>query len=137
LFLRVIFIVYAYEFLLALLKGIQKAPVDRLQKEEIVPMELINPEGVTRIDPIRPAPRISTLRDKTIVLRWNGKHNGDHYLNRVAELFVGQEIGVKVIKLWEVDPSTAAISQSPAESDGIASKIVGLGADLVIGVLAD
>ena len=100
-------------------------------------MELINPEGVTRIDPIRPAPRISTLRDKTIVLRWNGKHNGDHYLNRVAELFVGQEIGVKVIKLWEVDPSTAAISQSPAESDGIASKIVGLGADLVIGVLAD
>ena len=100
-------------------------------------MELINPEGVTRIDPIMPAPRISTLRDKTIVLRWNGKHNGDHYLNRVAELLVGQETGVKVIKLWEVDPSTAAISQSPAESDGIASKIVGLGADLVIGVLAD
>ena len=100
-------------------------------------MELINPEGVTRIDLIWPAPRTSTLRDKTVGLRWNGKHNGGHYLNRVAELLVGQEIGVKVIKLWEADPSTAAISQSPAESEGIANKIVELEADLVIGVLAD
>jgi hypothetical protein len=115
----------------------RNGPFKRLKKEEIVPMKIINPEGVTRIDPIRPAPRISTLRDKTIVLRWNGKHNGDHYLNKVAELLVRQETGVKVIKLWEVDPSTARISQSPEESEGIANKTVDLGADLVIGVLAD
>ena len=39
--------------------------------------ELIVPAGVVEKAELKPAPRLTTLEGKTIVLRWNGKHNGD------------------------------------------------------------
>ena len=58
-------------------------------------------------------------------------------MNRVAELLSKRVPSVKVIKLWEVDISTANISQSPKESKETAKKIADLKADIVIGSQCD
>ena len=108
-----------------------------LMKEGVQQWDLLNPEGVIKITPIGIAPRISSLEEKTVVLRWNGKDNGENYLNRVAELLAEQIPTAKVIKLWEVYLSTAAISQSPKDSKEIAKQIAELGVDIVIGSTAD
>ncbi|HTP65793.1 MAG TPA: UGSC family (seleno)protein, partial [Geobacteraceae bacterium] len=39
--------------------------------------ELIKPEGVVEVRHFDLAPRLTTLEGKTIVLRWNDKHNGN------------------------------------------------------------
>ena len=83
------------------------------------------------------AQRITTLEGKTIVLRWNGKHNGDNFLNRIAELLKEKVPSAKVIKLYEVDKSTNKISGNLAESARIAQVIKGMKADIVIAAQTD
>ena len=56
------------------------------------------------------APRVDTLDGKRVSLWWNGKPNGDVFLNRVAELLEKKCKGIKIVKLWEVDPSGTALS---------------------------
>jgi hypothetical protein len=112
-------------------------PEGELKFQKTQQWELINPEGMVTVKPLEPAPRSGTLNDKTVVMRWNGKANGDHYLNRVGELLAEKVIGVNVIRLWEEHLSTACISQSPEESRDVAHKIADLGADLVIGTNGD
>jgi hypothetical protein len=99
--------------------------------------EIINPAGVIEIKQVQLAPRITTLEGKTIVLRWNGKHNGDNFLNRIAELLKEKVPSAKVIKLYEVDRSTNKISGNLAESARIAQVIKGMGADIVIAAQTD
>jgi hypothetical protein len=99
--------------------------------------ELVNPAGVVSVKSIKPAPRILSLDGKTVVLRWNSKHNGDVFLNRVAELLKQNVPTAKVIKLYEVDKSTVTISGSVAESVRIAKIIENLEADIVIASQAD
>jgi hypothetical protein len=41
------------------------------------------------------------------MLYWNGKHRGDHFLNRVAELLTEKVKEIKIIKSREVAPETA------------------------------
>lgn len=79
----------------------------------------------------------SSLEGKTVVLRWNSKPNGDKLLNNVAELLTKQVPGVKIIKLWETDPSTASISKSQADSAALAGKVAALKPDIVIASQAD
>jgi hypothetical protein len=121
---------------LALL-GCLALPLPASATEAVQEWELINPQGTIAIKEIKPASRITTLEGKTIVLRWNGKHNGDNYLNRVAELLAEKVPSAKVIKLYEVDKSTSKISSSNAESERIAKVIKGLKADIVITSQAD
>ncbi len=106
-------------------------------KEAVREWEIVNPQGTIAIKEIKLAPRLTTLEGKTIVLRWNGKHNGDNYLNRVAELLAEKVPSAKVIKVYELDKSTIKISSSNAESERIAGVIKGLKADLVIASQAD
>ena len=106
-------------------------------KEPIQEWELINPEGIVKIDPIKINPHPSTLEGKTVVLRWNGKPNGDNFFNRVAGLLTERVKNIKIIKMWELDPSTAVRSPSQEVSKEIASKIAKLKPDLVIGCQAD
>ncbi len=82
-------------------------------------------------------PHPTSLEGKTVVLRWNSKPNGDKYLTRIGELLTQQVTNVKVIKLWETDPSTAAISKSAEDSATIADKIAALKPDLVIAAQGD
>ena len=104
---------------------------------EIQQWELIVPEGVPYVEPVTPAPRLDTLEGKTVVLRWNGKRNGDRVLDRVAELLAQQVPGAQVVKMYKVDPSTAETSASDSASARIAQKAVDLGADIVIAAQAD
>ncbi len=112
-------------------------PSVSIAKEQAQEWEIINPAGVVQIKQEQLAPRITTLERKTIVLRWNGKHNGDNFLNRIAELLKERVPSAKVIKLYEVDKSTNKISGNLAESTRIAQVIKGLGADIVIAAQTD
>lgn len=82
-------------------------------------------------------PHPASLEGKTVVLRWNGKPNGDKLLSRVAELLVEQAPGVNIIKLWETDPDTAVSSDDAELSVQIAEKIAALTPDLVIASQCD
>jgi hypothetical protein len=99
--------------------------------------EVLNPAGIVETKMMALAPRITSLDGKVVVLRWNGKHNGDNFLDRTAELLKEHVPTAKVIKLYEVDPSTVRTSGSPQESARIAQVIKGLKADIVIAAQAD
>ena len=121
----------------AVLAAFLAVPVLCSAMEAVQAWEVINPMGTIAIQPVKPAPRVASLEGKTIVLRWNGKHNGNNYLDRTAELLAEKLPSAKVIKLYEVDKSTIKISGSNAESARIAKVIKGLKADIVIASQAD
>jgi len=79
----------------------------------------------------------TSLEGKTVLLRWNGKYNGDKFLNRLGELMAQQVKNVRIIKMWETDKSTAAISKNAEVSDQVAANIAKLKPDLVIAAQAD
>jgi hypothetical protein len=109
-----------------------------LAKERVQLWEVINPEGVIRIESMEVNPHPSTLEGKTVVLRWNGKHNGDHFLNRVADLLKEKVKGIKVIKSWEVAPETVdPITGNDERSKEFARKIASFKPDIVIAAQAD
>jgi hypothetical protein len=124
-------------FFALILGTIMMLPSISVAKEQAQEWEVINPAGVVEIQQVQLAPRITTLEGKTIVLRWNGKHNGDNFLNRIAELLKEKVPSAKVIKLYEVDKSTNKISGNLAESARIAQVIKGMGADIVIAAQTD
>ncbi len=100
--------------------------------------EILNPEGVIKIEPMEINPHPSTLEGKTVLLRWNGKHNGDKFLDRVAELLAQKVKGIKIIKSWEVAPETVdPITGSQERSMELMKKLAAFKPDLVIGSQAD
>lgn len=121
----------------AILIGLFAMPIVSFAKEEIKEWEIVNPEGIVKIDPIKINGHPSTLQGKTVMLRWNAKHNGDQFLNRVAELLSEQVKDIKIVKAWEVLPETDIISQSPERSKEFAKKMAAFKPDLVIGSQAD
>jgi hypothetical protein len=92
---------------------------------------------VPKVGPLKLNPHPANLEGKTVLLRWNGKYNGDKYLSRVGELMNQQVKNVKIIKMWEIDKSTAAISKNAEMSEQVASSIAKLKPDLVIASQAD
>jgi hypothetical protein len=99
--------------------------------------ELVNPEGVAKLEPTKVNPHPATLEGKTVVLRVNSKQNADNNAQRIAELLQQNVKNIKVIKAWEVLPDTRVISQGDARSKQIAQEIAALKPDLVIGFHAD
>jgi len=112
-------------------------PLAAAAKEVPQQWEIVNPAGAIEVKYAKAAPRLTTLEGKTVVLRWNGKHNGNNLLNRVAELLAKQVPSAKVVKLYEIDKSSNKIAGSMEESNRIAQEIKDLKADLVIGSQAD
>ncbi len=112
-------------------------PVVSMAEEAVQDWKLVNPEGVVNITPMQLAPRPTTLEGKTVVLQWNGKTNGDNFLNPVAEMLTKQYKGIKIIKAWEVAPELKTISQNQAVSKKMAEKIASWKPDLVIASQAD
>jgi hypothetical protein len=92
---------------------------------------------VPKIGPVKLNPHPASLEGKTVLLRWNGKYNGDKFLIRVGELLAQQVKNVKVIKMWEKDSNTAVISKSGEVSEQITTKIEKLKPDIVITAQAD
>lgn len=99
--------------------------------------EVINPAGTIEIKTAKPAPRPTSLEGKTILLRWNFKHNGNHYLDRIAELLVEKVPSAKVVKIYEIDRSTINQSGSLEDSTRLARVIADFKPDLVISAQAD
>jgi hypothetical protein len=79
----------------------------------------------------------ASLEGKTVVLRWNGKYNGDKLLSKVAELLTRSVKDIKVVKMWEVDKATAVISDSMENSLAIVKKIADQKPAMVIASQAD
>jgi hypothetical protein len=86
---------------------------------------------------IKFAPRLTTLERKGVALRWNGRPNGNIFLNRIAELMASRVKEVKVIKAYEEQPETSNISYTIKECSEIARKIVALNPDIVIAAQGD
>ena len=98
---------------------------------------LINPEGVVNLPKLKINPHPESLENKNIFLRWNGKHNGNVFLEKIAALLVENVKGVKIIKSWEVLPETANSSRNSLKSQEWVGKIAGFNPDLVIASQAD
>jgi len=94
-------------------------------------------EDLPKTGPVKMNAHPGTLEGKTVLLRWNGKYNGDKFLSRVGELIVKQVKNVKIVKMWEVDPTTAIISKKMEVSEQISSKIAAFMPSLVISAQAD
>ncbi len=94
-------------------------------------------EKAPRVGPVKINPHPASLEGKTVLLRWNGKMNGDKYLTRAGELLAQQVKNVRIVKLWEADKSTAAISKNGAASEQVAATIARMKPDLVIAAQAD
>jgi len=99
--------------------------------------QFVNPEGLTQIEESKVNPHPGDLTGKTVLLRWNGKHNGDVFLNRIGELITEEVKDVKVIKAWEVHPSTKMAEQKSEASKATARMLAELKPDIVIGSQAD
>ncbi len=94
-------------------------------------------EQAPQTGPVRLNAHPLSLEGKTVVLRWNGKYNGDKFLLRVGELLTQEVNGIRVLRLWETDKETAVISKNQTISEDVAAKIAKLKADLVIAAQAD
>jgi hypothetical protein len=111
------------------------------EAQQVMDWELFVPEGGVIQEPLKLAPRITSLEGKTIGLRWNGKPNGEILLNKVADLLKVKVPTVKIIKFYEVERSTIH-TEAPgppeqsvdAEANFIKEKY---NPDLVIGSQAD
>lgn len=99
---------------------------------------LVNPSGVIKKAEIKPAQRLTSLDGKTVALRWNGKHNGDIALNRLAELLQKKFPNAKILKTYADNTENLnVISGNPAESARIAKAVAATKPDLVIAAQAD
>ncbi len=94
-------------------------------------------EKLPIVGPVKINLHPSSLENKTVVLRWNGKYNGDKFLIRLGELMAQQVKNVRIIKMWETDKITAAISKNAEVSEQVATSIAKLKPDLVIAAQAD
>ena len=112
-------------------------PAASFSKEAIQEWEMVNPEGVVKLEPMEINSHPASLEGKTILLRSNGKHNADNFLARVAELLQKEVKGVKVVKSWEAAPETNTISQNPDKSKQFAQIFKGFKPDIVIGSQCD
>jgi hypothetical protein len=117
--------------------GLLASPVVSSGKEMSQNWNLVNPEGVVKIEPMKVNPHPKSLEGKTILLRWNGKHNGDNFLSRVGELLKEKVKDVKIVKSWEVAPWTAIIAGNPDKSKQIVETLAKEKPDIVIGSQCD
>ena len=90
-----------------------------------------------KIGPVKTTSHPATLKGKTVMLRWNGKYNGDKFLSRLGEMLTEQVKNIRIIRMWEMDPETAVISKKMEVSEQITSKIMKLKPDIVIAAQAD
>ena len=120
-----------------LLIGLLALPAVAMAQGTAQEWTLVNPEGVIKIEPMKVNAHPTTLEGKTVLLRWNGKHNGDNFLDRVGELLVRDVKNVKIIKSWQVARETAIIAGNPDRSKEIVQKLSSPKPDLVIGSQCD
>ncbi len=112
-------------------------PVLASAKEVVQQWELVNPAGVIKVIPIKMAARINSLEGKTIGLKWNMKPGGNIFLDRIAELLKEKIPSAKIIKFYEVEPTTVPQSANMDVADQKAKIIAKYKPDIVIGSQCD
>jgi hypothetical protein len=94
---------------------------------------LLNPVADAEVEQFNPAHRVPDLNGKTIGLFWNGKPNGDVFLNRLAERLTAGFDALTVVRMWDVEPETrTALGNSMDNLKTMAQK-----ADLILGASGD
>lgn len=106
-------------------------------KEAVQQWEMVNPAGVIKVTPIKMAPRIDSLEGKTIALKWNQKPNGNLFLDRIAELLKEKYPTSKIVKIYELEPTTVPQSANEEDSMRKARLIAKYKPDIVIGSQCD
>ena len=84
-----------------------------------------------------PAPWPSDLAGKRVILRWNGKHNGDLLLDYLHSLLSRAFPDTEFIKAYETDPALSGVSKDLPESEATARTLLELRPDLVIAATGD
>ena len=98
-------------------------------------IQVYNPTGAVMAERIPEfSPRIDTFDGKRIGLLWNSKPNGNHYLNRVAELVSQRFPSAKVTKFYETHPVETA---NPDKKSDAAIALMAQNADVVIAAQGD
>ncbi|MFC1905012.1 hypothetical protein ACFLXT_04565 [Chloroflexota bacterium] len=98
---------------------------------------LVNPEGVVSVAAVNLCRHPGKLEGKTVLLYWNGKHNGNVFLERIGELLAEKVQGTRIIKSWEVVPESAQSKKSTKTSAEFADKLARLKPDISIGSQGD
>jgi hypothetical protein len=122
---------------LATIIGWLAMPALASAKEVVQQWELVNPAGVIKVKPIEVAPRISSLDGKTIGLKWNMKPGGNIFLDRIADLLKEKFPTAKIIKFYEIEPTTVPQSANMDVADQKAKIIAKYKPDVVIGSQCD
>lgn len=107
------------------------------KSEKQTKWKLVNPEALVQIEADHVNQHPKDLSGKTVVLYWNGKPNGDLFLNRIGELLIEKVDNVRVIKAWEARPSTKRTDPTAKASSATAQELARLNPDLVIGAPGD
>lgn len=95
--------------------------------------QVLNPVAAANIENHGGARRFADYSGKRIGLWWNGKSNGDIFLDEIGVQLQSRFPGVSTIRIWERDASTTtAYGVTRAQLEEMAKS-----ADLVIGGLSD
>ena len=111
--------------------------VPSMAAEPIMEWELVNPTGVIKLAQVEPARRITALDGKTVALRWNGKHNGDVVLDRIAELMHQKYPNTRIVKTYRDNTGLNTITGTPAISAKVTDAVAAVKPDLVIASQCD
>lgn len=93
---KVIFI--SFVLLILIIPVVGTFGAETIPEAGVVTLEMLNPLAMLEIKRTAPAPRVTDLNNKRVLLYWNGKLNSDVAVQRVRELFekrfTGQEFKV-------------------------------------------
>lgn len=93
---------------------------------------LLSPVADVQVEEFEIADRVPDLDGKTIGLFWNGKPNGDIFLDEVGNELKARFTVSRIVKLWEVKPDTRTFGNSMDNLKSMAQN-----ADVIIGASAD
>lgn len=94
---------------------------------------VMNPVADVDIEKLGGATRLDDFSGKRIGLWWNGKPNGDIFLNELAHQLESRYPGMNTVRMWELDAATTTAYGVPRDKLERMAK----SADMVIGALAD
>ena len=110
------------------------------QAADLPKVELVNPAGVVAVKKVDAIPHNGSLDGKRIVLRWNGKPNGEIYLDRIADLLEAKYKKATVIRAYKENPKTAIGAKEDiivGGTEGQTKMVMAMGPDIVIAAQAD
>jgi hypothetical protein len=94
---------------------------------------LMSPVADIQVEHSKIANRVLDLKGKRIGLFWNGKPNGNVFLDEIANQLKARFDVLKIVKMWEVKPETRTALGNSVEN----LKFMAQNADLIIGASGD